>query len=198
MSPTLQRKKRIIIGVVGALAAGGLAMHTLSAVLFSHKLGKNPESSVVATPTKTKPPLTIKPLPVRPVLTAFVTTPEKCPPPAIAAPPDQPLRICDVARTAVYELAPEGARLQLTDVDSFKNPLTNGETVQFAMTQESAREFSTYTRDHVGQQAAFIRAGIVVWAPKIPEPIEGNVLQLTGDLSPEQAAQIARMLRDNA
>jgi len=198
MSDISRRNKRIMIAIVGALAAAATFVPVLGVLLVPGGIGKNSDTSAVATPTTTKPPLTIKPLPVRPVLTAFVTKPEDCPPPAIAAPPDQPLRICDVARTAVYELAPEGMQVQLTDVDAFKNPLTGGETVQFSMTQESSKEFSKYTKEHVGQQAAFIRAGVVVWAPKIPEPIEGTVLQLTGDLSPEQAAQIARMLRDNA
>ena len=36
------------------------------------------------------------------------------------------MRTCDITRTAVYELGPEALRLQLTDVDSFLNPLTGG------------------------------------------------------------------------
>jgi len=198
MSDTARRNKRIMIAVVGALASLATVVPIMGVLLIPGGLSKNSNTSAVITPTTTKPPLTIKPLPVRPVLTAFVTKPEECPPPAVGAPPDQPLRICDITRTAVYELAPESLRLQLTDVDSFKNPLTGAQTVQFAMTQESSKEFSKYTAEHVGQQAAFIRAGIVVWAPKIPEPIEGTVLQLTGDLSPEQSEQVAKMLRDNA
>ncbi len=193
----MRRNKRIMIAITGALAAAATFVPVLGVLLVPGGLNKN-DTTVTAAPTSTKPPLTIKPLPVRPVLTAFVTKPEDCPPPAVAAPADQPLKACDITRTAIYELAPEGIRLDLTDVDSFQNPLTNGQTVQFAMTPESSRKFTDYTRDHVGQQAAFMRAGIVVWAPKIPEPIEGTVLQLTGELTPEQAAQIARMLRDNA
>jgi preprotein translocase subunit SecD len=36
----------------------------------------------------------------------------------------------------------------------------------------------------------------VVWGPKISAPIDGQVLQLSGELTPEQAKEIARMLRD--
>lgn len=197
MSDTARRNKRIMTAIVGVLGATAIFVPVLGVLLIPGGLSKNSETSVAA-PTTTKPPLTIKPLPVRPVLTAFVIKPEDCPPPAIGAPPDQPLRICDITRTAVYELAPESMRIQLTDVDSFKNPLNGNQTVQFAMTNESSKEFSKYTAEHVGQQTAFVRAGIVVWAPRIPEPIEGTVLQLTGELTPEQSEQVAKMLRDNA
>jgi len=33
-----------------------------------------------------------------------------------------------------------------------------------------------------------------VWGPKIGGPIEGQVLQLSGELTPEQAKEIAKML----
>lgn len=197
MTDTARRNKRIMIAIVGALAAAATFVPVLGVLLIPGGLTKGSETSVAA-PTTTKPPLSIKPLPVRPVLTGFVTKPEDCPPPAIGAPPDQPLRICDITRTAVYELAPQSMTIQLTNVDSFKNPLTGVQTVQFGMTEESSKAFSKYTAEHVGQQTAFVRAGIVVWAPKIPEPIEGTVLQLTGDLTPEQCDQVAKMLRDNA
>jgi preprotein translocase subunit SecD len=51
-------------------------------------------------------------------------------------------------------------------------------------------------QDRVGQQVAFVRAGTVGWGPKISAPIEGQVLQLSGELTSEQAAEITRMLRD--
>ena len=38
----------------------------------------------------------------------------------------------------------------------------------------------------------------VVWAPKITEPIDGQVLQLSGDVTEEQAKEIAQMLRDES
>jgi hypothetical protein len=152
----------------------------------------------VAAPTTTsaKPAITIRPVSVRPVISAFVTTPDKCPPPAIGAPPDQPLKVCDVNRTAIYDLAPEGVRLQLTNVESFKNPLTGANIAQLTMTDDASKAFFQYTKDHIDQQAAFVRSGIVVWAPKIPEPIEGTVLQLTGDLTLEQVEEIANMIKD--
>jgi preprotein translocase subunit SecD len=117
------------------------------------------------------------------------------PPPT---PPDQPLRTCDVTKTAVYDLAPEDLRIQLTDVDAFLNPLTGKQMVQITMTNESTADFARYTAAHLNQQVAFVRSGIVVWGPKITEPIDGQVLQLSGEVTAEQAKEIARMLRDEA
>ena len=66
------------------------------------------------------------------------------------------------------------------------------------MTPESATEFGTFTAGQVGKQVAFVRAGTVVWGPKIAAPIDGQVLQLSGELTAEQAKQIATMLRDES
>ena len=106
------------------------------------------------------------------------------------------MRICDIAKTAVYEHEPEALRVQLTNVDSFRNPLTGVELVQMFMTDESAQQFGQFTAGQVGKQVAFVRAGTVVWGPKISAPIDGQVLQLSGELTPEQAKEIARMIRD--
>lgn len=128
---------------------------------------------------------------------AFVTTPAQCPDPA-ETPPDKPTRICDITKTAVYELGPEALRLQLTNVDNFRNPLTGAEVVQLSMTNESSDAFAKFTSEQVGNQVAFVRAGTVVWGPKITTPIDGTVLQLSGELTPEQATEVAEMLRDGA
>ena len=108
------------------------------------------------------------------------------------------MRVCDINKTAVYEMGPEGLRVQLTNVDSFLNPLTGVELVQMTMTPESATQFGQFTAGQVGKQVAFVRAGTVVWGPKIAAPIDGQVLQLSGELTAEQAKQIATMLRDES
>ena len=139
--------------------------------------------------------LTIKPLPVRPVISAFVTTPAQCPA-NVPAPPDQPMRICDISKTAVYELGPEGMRIQLVNADTFRNPLTGVQIVQMTLTKESAQQFGPYTAGQVGKQVAFVRGGTVVWGPKIAAPIDGEVIQLSGELTEEQAKAITKMLKD--
>jgi preprotein translocase subunit SecD len=195
MTDTTRRNRRILIAVTAALAAAAIVVPVLG-VLMAPTMMKNQPTAAITT-TTTKPVLTIKPVALRPVIGAFVTTPEECVPPP-PTPPDQPLHTCDITQTAVHDLGPEDLRLQLTDVASFLNPLTNKQLVQITMTTESTTDFARYTAEHVGQQVAFVRAGIVVWAPKITQPIDGQVLQLSGDVTAERAKEIARMLRDEA
>jgi len=195
MTDTPRHNRRVLIAVTAALVAAAIVVPLLGVLLTPH--GQRTPAGPITPTTTTPPVLTIKPLSVRPVITGFVTTPDNCPPPA-PTPPDQPLRTCDIPKTAVYELGPEEARLQLTDVDSFLNPLTGVYIVQMTMTPESASDFARVTGAHIGQQVAFIRAGVVVSAPKIAAAIDGQVLQLSGDVTPEQSDEMARMLRDEA
>ena len=188
------RKKKIVFATMAALSAAAIVVPALVGLLSSSHLMSNSDSEPLTSKTSA-PPLTIKPLPVRPVISAFVTTPEQCPP-AAPAPPDQPTRICDIDRKAVYELGPQALTIQLTDVDAFRNPLTGVELVQMTMTNESSEQFGKYTAGQVGKQVAFVRNGTVVWGPKIAAPIDGQVLQLSGELTPEQAKTIARKLKD--
>jgi hypothetical protein len=194
MTDSRSRNRKILIALMAAVSAAAVVVPLLLGLL-TPQLTR--QSELPAPPTTTAPPLTIKPLPVRPVISAFVTTPEQCPPPT-SVPPDQPMRVCDINKTAVYEMGPEGLRVQLTNVDSFLNPLTGVELVQMTMTPESAKEFGQFTTGQVGKQVAFVRAGTVVWGPKIAAPIDGQVLQLSGELTAEQAKQIATMLRDES
>jgi len=195
MTEPARRNRRILIAVTAALAVVAIVIPVLGVVMAPTMV--NDQANTPISTTTTQLVLTIKPVALRPVIGAFVTTPEECVPPP-PTPPDQPLRTCDITKTAVYDLGPEELRLQLTDVDSFLNPLTNKQLVQVTLTDESTKAFAQYTTAHVGQQVAFVRAGTVVWAPKITEPIDGQVLQLSGDVTAEQAKEIARMLRDEA
>jgi hypothetical protein len=196
MTDTKKRNRRIMIAVMAAISSVAIVVPLVSALLGLFGSSRL-EADVQATPTSTTPVLTIKPLSVRPVVSAFVTTPDQCPQPP-PTPPDQPVRICDITKTAVYELKPEALRVQLTRVDSFRNPLDGVETVQMAMTNESAEQFGKFTAGQVGNQISFVRGATVVWGPKISAPIDGQVLQLSGDLKPEQAKEIAGMLRDGS
>jgi hypothetical protein len=188
---TKKRNQRILMAVIGTIAAAAAIVPMGLGLLQARQVGQQPD--LPTAPTTTAPPLTIKPLPVRPVVSAFVTTPAQCPAPP-PPPPDQPTRICDINKTAVYELGPEGLSLDLTNVDSFLNPLTGVQLVQMTMTPESSKKFAEFTAARVGQQVAFVRGTTVVWGPKIGGPIDGQVLQLSGELTAEQAKEIAGML----
>ena len=195
MSDTKKRNRRIILGVLVGLAVLGTTLPALTGLVQSLGLMNAKKNAEPIITTTKAPVLTIKPLPVRPVISAFVTTPDQCPP-AKPAPPDQPMRICDIPKTAVYNLDPEGMRIQLINADTFRNPLTGVQIVQMTLTKESAQQFGPYTGGQVGKQLAFVRDGTVVWGPKIAAPIDGEVIQLSGDLTEEQAKAITRMLKD--
>ncbi|BBY62978.1 SecDF P1 head subdomain-containing protein [Mycolicibacterium helvum] len=154
-------------------------------------------SATSVTPTTTTPVVTIKPLSVRPVVRSSATTPTECPV-TTQTPSNQPIQACDIAKTAVYELAPEALNVDLTNVGSFRNPVSGVELVQISLTPESAKRFGQFTASQVGQQVSFVRGGTVVWAAKISAPLEGQVVQLFGGLTPEQAEQMALMLRDSS
>lgn len=190
-----QRNRRILFAILAAVSATAIVVPALVGLLSSTRMARE-RAAATAPTTTTKPVITIKPLPIRPVISAFVTTPEQCPVPPPTTPPDQPLRVCDINRTAVYDMGPEALRIELTNVDTFRNPLTGVETVQMSMTNESALQFGQYTATQIDKQVAFVRANTVVWGPKITTPIDGQVLQLSGDLTPEQAKEIVRMLKD--
>lgn len=192
MTDTKKRNQRILFAVIAAIASVAIVVPSMSALLFSRTV---PDLEDLPAPTTTTPVVTIKPLSVRPVVNAFVTSPEQCPAPA-PTPPAEPTRLCDITKTAVYQLEPEALRLQLVRVDSIRNPLTGAQVVQMTMTEESAQQFATFTADRIGQQVAFVRDATVAWGPKITTPIEGTVLQLSGDITPEQAKDVARLLRD--
>lgn len=196
MTDSKQRNRRILIGVMAAISSVAIIVPLMSALLGLFGASKLRNSEATTT-TSAAPAYTIKPLSVRPVVSAFVTTPDQCPP-NTPVPPDQPMRICDITKTAVYELKPEALKVQLTKVDSFVNPLTGVQTVEMSMTKDSSEKFAKFTGGEVGKQIAFVRAGTVVWGPKIGGAIEGEVLQLSGDLKPEQAKEITRMLKDEA
>jgi hypothetical protein len=188
--------KRLIGALAGTCAVVATLSHPVTGLVANLKLG-SAHTTVAAPTTSTAPESDIRPLSIRPVVSAFVTTPDQCPPLPVD-PPDRPIRACDFAKTAVYELGPEALRVDLTNVGAFRNPLTGKEMVQMFMTAESAERFSQYSGDQVGKQVAFVRGGTVVWGPKISGPIDGEVLQLYGDFTPEQALRVARMLRDES
>jgi hypothetical protein len=160
--------------------------------------GDRAAKSSAATPTSTVPAIVIKPLAVRPVVEAFQAQPGQCDPPPPPLPAAQPQPACDVERKAHYELEPVALQLNLTGAKSIKLPMNEFYTVQIVMAQPSSAAFAQYTTANVGRQVAFVRDGIVLAAPAITQPIDGQSIQLSGELTQATAETIARMLRDGS
>jgi hypothetical protein len=151
-----------------------------------------------AMPTTRAPVVIGLPLAVRPVLDPpLVARPEDCAPVAPPA-PEEPARVCDVDGAAVYQLGPVALRLNLTGATETKLPTSAFHTVQMSMDPASSTAFAQYTAANVGRQLAFVRDGMVLAAPAITEPIDGQSLQISGELSADTAATIARLLRQGS
>jgi hypothetical protein len=191
-------RRRILIAVLGSLGILAMVGTTLGAVVmpFLAKESAAPPSRS-STPTSTTPAIVMKPLAVRPVFQALVSTPEECqlPPPP---PPDQPQQACDLDRAARYDMGPVALELNLTGAKAVKLPMSEFYSVQLAMDPGSGAAFAGYTAANIGKQLAFVRDGMVLAAPAIDQPIEGQSLQLSGNMSQATAETIVHMLLDGS
>ena len=184
-----------MLGSLGILAMVGTTLGGVVMPFVAKEFSVAPPRSAIATPTSTVPPIMGKPLAVRPVVQALVATPQECelPPPP---PPDQPQQACDLDKTARYDMGPVALQLNLTGAKAVKLPLSEFYSVQLAMDAGSGTAFAGYTAANVGKQLAFVRNGVVLAAPAIDQPINGQSLQLSGNMTQATAETIASMLRD--
>ena len=74
--------------------------------------------------------------------------------------------------------------------------MTEFYAVQLGMDPDSGAQFGQYTGTQIGKQVAFVRDGLVLAAPAIAQPLAGESLQLSGEMTSETAETIARMLRE--
>ena len=71
--------------------------------------------------------------------------------------------------------------------------------VDFTLTDEGARLFAEYTRDHVGEQFAIVLDDVVISAPQIRQPITGGQGQISGGFtSAAEVNQLVTVLRYGA
>jgi preprotein translocase subunit SecD len=125
-------------------------------------------------------------------------TPDECPSDSTAAAPTDVLSACDYGRTAIYTLGPQAMELDLTQVETLESPEPGSYEVRLTIRPASALTFAGYTAQQVGAQLAFVRGGLVVFAPKITEPIKSTVLQISGNMTAQQADEVAGLLREPA
>ena len=193
------RKKLLVAGLasVGILAMVGVTAATL-VMPFLSNTDRTSARTTAPLPTTTAPAPYIAPLAVRPVGRALVPQGEQCKPgpPPPPAPPVDPTTTCDVENKAFYELGPVGVELTLTGANAIKIPLQEFYAVQLVMDSASSTRFGQYTGTQIGRQVAFVRDGVVLAAPAISAPINGESLQLSGEMTKQTAETIARMLRD--
>ena len=195
-----QRRKRLI-AITAALVGLTIVVPLAGALLHQVFGTEQPPPARVVPSLPTAAESTIKPLMVRSVISAEVAAPDQCLPAALAVPEVAPgtLRTCNFAKTELYTLGADDVRLQLTAVNPMPSlAVANSYTVQVLMTAESATTFHDFTAANVGKQVAFVRAGVVVAAPAIREPISGQSLELSGALTADDSAEITRLLREES
>lgn len=76
---------------------------------------------------------------------------------------------------------------------------THGQNeVQLTMTSEGSRTFRRITEENQGRLLAIVLDGVVYSSPRINERISGGVASITGRFSPEEAKELAFVLRAGA
>jgi SecD/SecF fusion protein len=86
--------------------------------------------------------------------------------------------------------------------DRVENAVVRPEGAEIAVivhfNTEGAQEFARITRENVKKRLAIILDNVVRSAPVIQEPITGGVARITGNFSPEEASDLATVLRVGA
>jgi hypothetical protein len=197
-------RRKIVVAVLASIGIFAMVATTVAAVVMPFLADQRDDSpqprASRSTPSTSTSTSYIAPLIVRPVVQALVASPEQCQPapPPPPSPPAEPLSTCDVEQKAQYQLGPEALRLNITGASSIKLPMSEFYAVQLTMDQSSGTSFGQYTGTQVGKQVAFVRDGVVLVAPTIGAPLDGESLQLSGSLSAATAETIARMLREGS
>lgn len=200
------RQKKLLVAGLASLGILGMVGTTLAAILMPFLLDTDGDASRSAGPTPlntTAPAVYIAPLAVRPVAQALVPQPGRCGPGAAAPPPanapaQEPISACDVEGKVDYQLEPVAVTLTLTAANAVKLPLSEFSAVQLVMDAASSARFGEFTATQIGKQIAFVRDGVVLAAPTIGQPLSGESLQLSGEMSAETAETIAEMLRSGS
>jgi SecD-like export protein len=191
--------RRIMIAVLASIGILALVGTIVVGVAMAFRQGDSVRVAQRTAPMPPTPAIIGIPLAVRPVVEVpLVARPGDCPPVPPAMPSEAPVRVCDVDRAAVYQLGPVALALNLTGATEAKLPTSDFHTVQLSMDRASSTAFAQYTAANIGKQLAFVRDGVVLAAPAISQPITGQAIQISGDLSASTAATITRMLRDGS
>jgi protein-export membrane protein SecD len=93
-------------------------------------------------------------------------------------------------------IAMDGA--DLTNAQASTDQQTGQWDVNFTLNSVGAREFADTTTNNVGRQFAIVLDGKVIEAPVIRDPITGGAGVITGNYSPQQATDLALLLRAGA
>ncbi|WP_041450974.1 protein translocase subunit SecD [Hoyosella subflava] len=116
--------------------------------------------------------------------------------------PDRPLVTCSNDGAMVYLLGPvfiEGEDIDSGSVSDGYNQQQARWEVSFRFGGDAGRDWATFTRENVGQQAAFVLDTAVVSAPVIREPTPaGSATSISGNFTQDEVRDLANQLRYGA
>jgi preprotein translocase subunit SecD len=87
---------------------------------------------------------------------------------------------------------------ELVEAQAGFDSRTNEPIISFRFNTSGAQKFAKFTQENVGRPFAMVLDDKVISAPVIREPILGGAGQISGNFSPETAAQLAIQLRSGA
>ena len=93
-------------------------------------------------------------------------------------------------------VAVDGADLE--NAQASTDPQTGAWDINFSLNSVGAREFADVTTANVGKPFAIVLDGKIIMAPNIREPITGGSGVITGNYTPQQATDLALLLRAGA
>jgi protein-export membrane protein SecD len=93
-------------------------------------------------------------------------------------------------------VAVDGSSLE--NAQASTDPQSGQWDINFTLNSVGAREFADVTTANVGKPFAIILDGKIIMAPNIREPITGGSGQITGNYTPQQATDLALLLRAGA
>jgi preprotein translocase subunit SecD len=98
----------------------------------------------------------------------------------------------------VVERRPRLSGENLEHANPSADQYTQEFVLAFELDREGARIFCRITRDHTGQRFAILLDNQVLTAPTVNEPICGGTGQISGNFTPQSAAELASILNSGA
>ena len=86
----------------------------------------------------------------------------------------------------------------VTDASATPNSDGGGFQVNFSFDNRGAKRFGDVTRNNVGRQFAIVLDEEIISAPRIQSPITGGSGRITGTFTPEEATELAILIRSGA
>ena len=87
---------------------------------------------------------------------------------------------------------------QLKNARRSQDPYTGKAEVSFFLNSQGVTQFSDTTAQNVGNQLAIVLDGVIRSAPNINERIDSESARITGSFTPEEAEDLALVLRSGA